>query len=147
LDIRVGRRIEKSIKRGKGANLVKPDFERAIPIIEGIKTNSNHEEMSVNLPNDDVITNIPQDLVVECPAIVTKNGLKAIKLGDFPKGLAALLRNQASVRDLLVEAVIKESKEIAFQALLLDPTIHDASKAEEMFEEMVKANKDYINLK
>jgi alpha-galactosidase len=147
LTLRVGRRIEKSIKRGKGANLVKPDFERAIPIIEGIKTNSNHEEMSVNLPNDDVITNIPQDLVVECPAIVTKNGLKAIKLGDFPKGLAALLRNQASVQDLLVEAVIKESKEIAFQALLLDPTIHDASKAEEMFEEMVKANKDYINLK
>ncbi len=142
----VGRRIQKSIKRGKGARLVKPDHERAIPIIEGIKTDSNHEEASVNLPNDDVITNIPRDLVVECPAIVTKSGLKAIKLGDYPKGLAALLRNQASVQDLVVEAILKKSKEIAFQALLLDPTISNASKAEGMFEEMFEINKNYINL-
>ncbi|MBY9017168.1 MAG: alpha-glucosidase, partial [Candidatus Lokiarchaeota archaeon] len=99
-----GKRIQKSIERGKGALLVKSDNERAIPIIEGIITDSNHEEDSVNLPNDDVITNIPRDLVVECPAIVTKKGLKAIKLGDYPKGLAALLRNQASVQDLVVEA-------------------------------------------
>ena len=141
-----GKRIQKSIKRGKGALLVKSDNERAIPIIEGIITDSNHEEDSVNLPNDDVITNIPRDLVVECPAIVTKKGLKAIKLGDYPKGLAALLRNQASVQDLVVEAILKKSKDIAFQALLLDPTINNASKAEEMFEEMIKINQDYIDL-
>ena len=146
LTLLVGRRIQKSIKRGKGAKLVKPDYERAIPIIEGIKTDSNHEEVSVNLPNDDVITNIPRDLVVECPAIVTKNGLNAIKLGNYPKGLAALLRNQASVQDLVVEAILKKSKEIAFQALLLDPTIQNASKAEEMFEEMIKINQKYIDL-
>jgi alpha-galactosidase len=147
LTLLAGRRIQKSIKRGKGAKLVKPDYERAIPIIEGIKTDSNHEEMSVNLPNDDVITNIPRDLVVECPAIVTRNGLKAVKLGDYPKGLAALLRNQASVQDLVVEAILKKSKDIAFQALLLDPTIDNASKAEDMFEEMIKINQDYIDLR
>ena len=141
-----GKRIQKLIKRGKGARLVKPDYERAIPIIEGIITDSNHEEDSVNLPNDDVITNLPRDLVVECPAIVTKKGLKAIKLGDYPKGLAALLRNQASVQDLVVEAILKKSKDIAFQALLLDPTIDNASKAEEMFEEMLKINQGFINL-
>jgi len=141
-----GKRIQKSIKRGKGALLVKSDNERAIPIIEGIITDSNHEEDSVNLPNDDVITNIPRDLVVECPAIVTKKGLKAIKLGDYPKGLAALLRNQASVQDLVVEAILKKSKDIAFQALLLDPTINNVSKTQEMFEEMIKINQDYIDL-
>jgi len=141
-----GRKLEKRLKRGKGAGLVKPDYERAIPIIEGIKTDSNHEEDSVNLPNDDVITNIPRDLVVECPAIVTKKGLKAIKLGDYPKGLAALLRNQASVQDLVVEAILKKSKKIAFQALLLDPVVDNASKAEEMFKEMIKINQDYIDL-
>ena len=146
LTLLIGRRIQKSIKRGKGARLVKPDYERAIPIIEGIKTDSNHEEASVNLPNEDVITNIPRDLVVECLAIVTKSGLKAIKLGDYPKGLAALLRNQASVQDLVVEAILKKSKDIAFQALLLDPTIGNASKAEEMFEEMLKINQGFINL-
>jgi len=147
LTLSTGKKIQRLIEKGKGARLVKPGYERAIPIIEGILTDSNHEEDSVNLPNDNVITNLPRDLVVECPAIVNKKGLKAIKLGDYPKGLAALLRNQASVQDLVVEAILKKSKDIAFQALLLDPTIDNASKAEEMFEEMIKINQDYIDLK
>ncbi|MFX0010728.1 MAG: hypothetical protein ACFE9R_10465, partial [Candidatus Hermodarchaeota archaeon] len=141
------KKIARLIKKGKGAKLVKPDHERAISIIEEILTNANYREASVNLPNDGVITNIPQDLVVECPAIVNKHGLEAVKLGDYPKGLAALLRNQASVQDLVVEAILKKSKELAFQALLLDPTIDSATKAEEMFEEMIKINQDYIDLK
>jgi alpha-galactosidase len=141
-----GKKIQKLVEKGKGYRLIKPDPERAIPIIEGILSDSNHEEASVNLPNNDVITNLPNDLVVEVPAIVNKQGLKAVKVGEYPKGLAALLRNQASVQDLIVEAIIKKSKEIAFQALLLDPTIKSASKAEEMFEEMLKVNKDHIFL-
>jgi alpha-galactosidase len=141
-----GKKIQKLVEKGKGYRLIKPDPERAIPIIEGILSDSNHEEASVNLPNNDVITNLPNDLVVEVPAIVNKQGLKAVKVGEYPKGLAALLRNQASVQDLIVEAIIKKSKEIAFQALLLDPTIESASKAEEMFEEMLKVNKDHIFL-
>jgi alpha-galactosidase len=72
--------------------------------------------------------------------------MEAIKLGEYPKGLAGLLRNQASVQDLVVEAILKKSKDIAFQALLLDPTIDNSSKAEEMFEEMIKINQDYIDL-
>ena len=147
ITLSIGEKLKRLIKKGKGSRLVKPDEERAIPIIEGILTNSNHEEASVNLPNDDIITNLPRDLVVECPAIVNKEGLKGIQLGDYPKGLAALLRNQASVQDLVVEAILKKSKEIAFQALLLDPTIDNAKKAEEMFEEMMEINKDNINLK
>ena len=42
---------------------------------------------------------------------------------------------------------LKKSKDIAFQALLLDPTIENATKAEEMFIEMLRVNKDVINLK
>jgi alpha-galactosidase len=144
--IKAGDRLVRRLKRDSGANLVKPDNERAIPIIEGILTDSGHEEVSVNLPNDGVITNIPQDLVVECPAIVNKDGMEAVKLGDYPKGLAGLLRNQASVQDLVVEAILKKSKEFAFQALLLDPTIDDASKAEEIFEKMLEINQGYIDL-
>jgi alpha-galactosidase len=146
ITLSIGEKLKRLIKKGKGSRLVKPDEERAIPIIEGILSDSNHEEASVNLPNNEVITNLPRDLVVECPAIVNRHGIKAMKLGDYPKGLAALLRNQASVQDLVVEAILKKSKEIAFQALLLDPTIDNASKAEGMFEEMLEINQRFINL-
>lgn len=139
-------RIIKKIERGKGARLVEPDQERAIPIIEGIVSDSNHTEISVNLPNNDIITNIPRDLVVECPAKVNKSGLIGVKLGDFPKGLAALLRNQASVQDLVVEAVLTQSKEVALQALLADPVVNSTSQAEKILEEMLKQQSEHLNL-
>jgi alpha-galactosidase len=141
-----GRRIRRLIKKGKGAKLVKADEESAIPIIEGILTDSKHEEMSVNLPNDGVFTNLPRDLVVECPAIVDKDGLHAVKFGEYPKGLAALLRNQASVQDLVVEAILTKSKDIALQALLADPIIDSTKNAEKILDEMLKIQKNFIYL-
>ncbi len=141
-----GKKIKRLIKKGKGARLVKPDNERAIPIIEGILTDSNHTELSVNLPNEGIITNLPQDLVIECPAKVTKEGLKPITLGDYPRGLAALLRNQASVQDLAVEAILNGSKELALQVLLADPGVNNATKAKEILNEFLDVQGKYLNL-
>ncbi len=139
-------KIAKLIQKGKGARLVKPDNERAIPIIEEILTDSNYQEASVNLPNDGVIPNLPSDLVVECPAIVNKDGLHPVKLGEYPKGLAGLLRNQATVQDLVVEAVLSKSKEKALQALLVDPVVDSYTQAEKILDEMLRIQSDYIEL-
>ncbi len=144
--IKKAKRLEKLIRRGKGAKIVKPDAESAIPIIEGILTDANYEEPSVNLPNDDVITNLPRDLVVECPAIVNKNGLTPVKLGEYPRGLAALLRTQASVQDLVVEAVITKSRDIALQALLADPVVDSYTQAEKILDEMLRLQAEHIKL-
>ena len=139
-------RIKRTIERGRGAKLVRADPERAIPIIEGIITNDNREESSVNIPNDGIITNLPQDLVVECPAIVNKDGLQGVPLGEYPKGLAALLRTQASVQDLVVEAILTKSKKVALQALLADPVITSTSQAKKILESMLKLQKKYIQI-
>jgi len=141
-----GNKIDKLIKRGKGSRLVSPDTERAIPIIEGILTDSNHDELSVNLPNDDIISNLPEDLVVECPAIVNKTGVHGIKLGEYPKGIASLLRIEASVQDLVVEAIITKSKKVALQALLADPNVGSTTKAESFLDEMLEIQKDVVFL-
>jgi alpha-galactosidase len=134
------------IEKGRGDRLVKPDEESAIPIIEGIITNSNHIEPSVNIPNDGIITNLPQDSVIECPAIITKDGLMGIKLGEYPKGIAALLRTQIAVQDLVVEAIFKQSKDIALQALLADPVVENYWQAKKILEEMLRIEADYLRI-
>jgi alpha-galactosidase len=141
-----GAKIKRLIRKGKGARLVVPDDERAIPIIEGIVSNDNHEEFSVNIPNEGIIPNLPDDLIVECPAIVTGSGINGIKLGDYPKGLAALLRNQASVQDLVVEAALTGSKENVLKALLADPVVNSASQAKKILEEFLIKQSDYLNI-
>ena len=134
------------IEKGKGARLVKPDEESAIPIIEGIITDSNHIEPSVNIPNDGIITNLPEDSVIECPAIINKDGLKGVYLGEYPKSIAALLQAQISVQDLVVEAIFKKSKDIALQALLADPVVETYWQAKSILDELLRMEADYIQI-
>ncbi len=139
-------KLKQLIERGKGHKIVKPDDEHAIPIIEGILTDANYLEDSVNIPNDGIFTNIPKDAIVECPAIINKNGVNGIKLGEYPKGLAALLRTQYSVQDLVVEAALNKSKDLALQALLADPVVENYWQANSILEQMLQVQADYIKL-
>jgi len=139
-------KLKQSIERGKGHKIVKPDDEHAIPIIEGILKDTNYIEDSVNIPNDEIFTNLPKDAIVECPAIINKNGVNGIKLGEYPKGLAALLRTQYSVQDLVVEAALNKSKDLALQALLADPVVENYWQAKRILEQMLKVQADYIKL-
>jgi alpha-galactosidase len=134
------------IDNGKGYKVVQPDEENAIPIIEAILTDSKNIEPSVNIPNENIITNITKDAFIECPAIISKNGAKGIRLGEYPIGLAALLRKQYSVQDLTVEAILKRSKNLALQALLADPVIETYWQAKHILDEMLIKQEKYIQI-
>jgi len=118
--------------------------EEAIPIIESIIKDDNVYHTAVNIPNDKIIENLPQDLILECPATVNKNGVHGIKRGKLPKNIAALLRIEASVQDICVDAILNKSKEQAIIALAIDPNLGSFEKAEEIFKEM-KQKYDYYN--
>jgi alpha-galactosidase len=124
-----------------------PSDERVIPIIEGILNDSSHHELSVNLPNDGIVENLPQDLVVECPATVDRQGVHGVKVGKMPSGLAGLMRNRATVLDLTVEAALSGSKQKALEALLADPVVDSLSSAESMLDEILRTQGEYIKLK
>ncbi|MBN1259972.1 MAG: alpha-glucosidase [Anaerolineae bacterium] len=127
------------------ARLGKPtEWERVVPIIEGILTDSGHEEMAVNIMNDGLITNLTSDIVVEAPATVDKNGVHGVALGDLPKGFVGLLNNQAATYDLTAEAILRKSRDLVLQALLLDPVVHSLDAAEKTLETMLVMQKQYL---
>jgi alpha-galactosidase len=140
--------LERIVEEKQSANMwLTPSGERVIPIIEGIVTDSKHYELSVNLPNEGIIENLPQDLIVECSATVDKNGVHGVKLGEIPSGLAGLMRNQAAVQDLTVEAALTGSKQKALEALLADPAVDSLSGAEKMLNEILQLQGQYLKLK
>jgi len=139
-------RAKKYIEKGKGWKVVKSDEESVVPIIDGIINDRNLREPSVNVPNDGIITNITQDAIIECPVMINKDGVHGIKLGDYPEGLAAFLRTQYSIQDLVVEAILKKSKDLALQALLVDPVIESTWQAKKILEEMLNLQQDYIQI-
>ena len=138
----------KRLKRGrfpkKGVLYTVPSGERAIPIIESIINDKNSYEPAVNIPNNNIVDNLPQDLVLECSATVNRNGVHGIKVGTLPKNIAALLRIEGSIQDLCVEAVLKQSKELAIACLAVDPNVGNFEMAENIFNEMIEVQKNFL---
>jgi alpha-galactosidase len=138
----------KRLKRGrypkKGMLSTRSSGERAVPIIEAIINDKNSYETAVNIPNHNIIDNLPKDLILECSALVDKDGVHGVKVGALPKNIAALLRIEASIQDLCVEAVLKQSKDIAIASLAIDPNVGSFEMAENIFNEMTELQKNFL---
>ena len=83
-------------------------------------------------------------MVIECSARVNKSGVHGIKLGKIPKNIAALLRIEASIQDLCVEAIMKESRELAITCLAIDVNCGSFNMAEAIFNEMFEIQKQFL---
>lgn len=118
--------------------------ERAIDIIAGILSDSNHLELAVNIPNDGYIPNLPQEAIVEVPAVISSYGVQGFHIGPLPDGIAALCNTQVGVQSLVVEAGVTGSRDIALQALLADPVVQSADAADKILDELLSLESDYL---
>ncbi len=118
--------------------------ERVLPVMEGILTDAGYEESAVNIPNQQLVADLPSWIAVEVPAIVGKNGLKGCPLNDVPRGFLALLRNYCGVYDLIAEAVLQKSRACVVQALLANPVVPDATSVAAMVDHMIASQSRWL---
>ncbi|MFT7686620.1 MAG: alpha-galactosidase [Candidatus Azotimanducaceae bacterium] len=118
--------------------------ERLIKIIEGISLDIPYEESAVNILNNNYIASLPNSIVVEVPALVDGKGIHGIGLETIPIGFAGLLSNQVAVHDLTAEAIIKGSKDMVIQALLVDPVNDQADRVVELVDVMTEMQKEHL---
>lgn len=74
-----------------------------------------------NVLNAGLIPNLPADAVVEVPCLVDKNGVQGCYAGPLPTQCAALNMTNINVQLLAVEAALKRSRDLVYQAAYLDP--------------------------
>lgn len=118
--------------------------EQAIPIIASMSLDIRKNIPAINTRNNGCIPNLPEDLVVELPAVATGDGLHPEQMAPLPEGIACLIRTQASIHKLLVEAFAEGSKEKLLQCVLLDPTVDSYRGAVKMVDEMLKLQQDLL---
>ena len=121
-----------------------PSGERAAAAIGGIIHNKKRVLESGIVFNQGVVPNLPPDAAVEVPVMTDAAGIHPISLGPLPDPIAKLLNTQVSVQQLAVEAAVHASKEIALQALLIDPVVNSASAAVKLLDELWDVNRCYI---
>ncbi len=61
----------------------KKTTEQHVPIIDGL-VNDNEGQFQVNLPNHGALPGIPDDVVVEVPAVVNKKGIQPLRVPPLP---------------------------------------------------------------
>ena len=100
-----------------------------------------------NVINHGSIPNLPYDCCVEVPVVVDKMGFKTTMAGELPAHLAILVNTTARIENLVVEAAMKKSKELVYQAVYMDPLTSAVCSLDEiknMCDEKKKKNQEYL---
>lgn len=116
----------------------------SIPIIAAMQVHRFHKMPALNLINSGQIENLPRGVFVETPAAVDANGVQAISVGALPKPLAAFCQRDIEQTEMIVEAGVKGDRNLALQAMLLDPVTDSISTSEKVLERMLLEFKDYL---
>ena len=119
------------------------EHEQLLNIIRALRRDTR-EVFAVNLPNGGAVQGLPNDAILEIPAVATGVGLLPIQTPDVSDALLGIIaRRLASIR-LTVEAALTGDRTKFVEALLLDGAVTDPEVARTMMEELLQAQRAYL---
>jgi len=126
------------------------DFNESIEyggkIIHSLET-GRIREIYGNVRNKGLISNLPDNAVVEVPCMVSKNKILPCRIAPLPLQLAAVMRPHIAVQEMAVAAVVRKDRKLLEQAIQTDPltgAILTLPRIKEMSNELFKANSAYL---
>jgi len=125
---------------------LKPSIEYGAVILNAVATNIP-AVIYGNVPNQDLISNLPAGCCVEVPCLVDANGVQPTRVGALPVQLAALNRSNVSVQELAVEAALTGNVDHVYHAVALDPlssSLLTLRQLREMTAELLEAEAEWL---
>ena len=120
--------------------------EYASYIMEAMETNVPYK-IGGNVLNTGLITNLPQNAVVEVPCMVDANGVTPTYIGDLPEQCAAMNRTNVNVQLLTIEAARTLKKDFIYQAAMMDPHCQSELSIDDivaMCDDLIKAHEGWL---
>ena len=116
-------------------------------IIEAMETNKPIKIGGNVLNTGRLISNLPENAVVEVPCLVDASGVNPTYIGDLPEQCAALNRTNINTQLLTIEAALSKDKQKIYQAALLDP--HTAAELSiedtiQLCDDLIAAHGDWL---
>ena len=113
-------------------------------IVEAISYNDNLYHQQLNVPNRGSIPNLPDDAIVEVPGIVSGMGIRGLSMPPLPAPVAELCRRELAYSSLVIDACYTGDRELALQALLLDPMVNDIDRARAILNDFLTEFAEYL---
>jgi len=109
--------------------------ESVVPIIDSV-ANDKKGFYQVNIPNQKVISGIPDDAVVEVTSVVDGRGVHRINVGSLPKRIVNYVLYPRMMRmEWALEAFLEGGRDMLFDWLIVDPR----TKSSEQVERVINA--------
>ncbi len=115
--------------------------EGVFEVVHGVAHNANIYRDAIDVPNDGAIGTLPDDTIVEVPAIIGGSGALPLRMGALPPIVAELCRREAARVEFVVDAAVRGNRELALQALALDPTVDDLDIARAVLDDYLETHK------
>ena len=74
---------------------------------------------------------------MEVPGIISGLGMRGFNMAPLPEPIAELCRRELAYSSLVVDACYNGDKDLALQALLLDPMINDIDRARAILDDFI----------
>ena len=97
-----------------------------------------------NVINKGYIENVSDGIIVEIPVFVDCFGLHPQKIGKLPDAVAAKCDALGREYGLAVEAAVKCDRQLALQAMYLDPLIANCNYPDKLLDELLNAYKNVL---
>jgi alpha-galactosidase len=117
--------------------------EDVIDIIYSIRADDGAIH-SVNLPNRGRIPELPDECVIEAPAMATAAGLRPLGQPPLSPGLLGTLATRFQWVEATIEAAVEGSRDKFVQALLLDGAAASHGDASSLADELLAAHADHL---
>lgn len=112
-------------------------------LIGAITTGRRHTHI-INIPNKAVVPNLPDTAVLEVEGVTDSHSIRPLYIGKAPLVLKGQLEKIIAWQEMVVDAGVKGDKNLALQALMLDPQAILPEKAEKMLDELLANSKDLL---
>ena len=119
------------------------EHEQVTEIIESIRRDARRI-YSANLPNRGQVPNLPEDAIVESPAIADGSGLRPITQPALPAAIVGTLATRLAWAETVVEAALAGSRKKFIQALVLDGAVNSLDTATKLADDLLAAHAQHL---
>jgi alpha-galactosidase/6-phospho-beta-glucosidase family protein len=96
---------------------------------------------AINIRNNGAVDNLPDDVILDVPALAIGGQVRSIHVGKLPMGPAEICRRQTVLHEMIAQAGGEGDEDLVIQALCLDPYVGSLHKAENLWADYKKAYK------
>ncbi|MFC6093843.1 6-phospho-beta-glucosidase [Saccharothrix lopnurensis] len=118
--------------------------EAAVELVHALTGGQGASRHVVNARNGGTLPFLPEDAVVEVPAVVDGSGAEPLPVPPVPPAFSGLIAHVTAYEHLALDAALRGGRDRVANALLAHPLVGQHEVADRLADELVARNADFL---